>query len=126
MMAPVQPKPTKTASTGFRVVATALSLRPTGAALESDRGKGHPLAVTSDPILVVIVGPRETNHFPRAHSLVAAVYRIGEIAFLGVFHKHGKQRFGLDSAVKLDVAALHFLQPLVLVGGVRLRKNHHH
>src|SRR5580704_5386857 len=100
MMAPVQPKPTSTASTGLRVVAIS-SLRPAGTALESDRRKGHGLAVAGDPIRVVIVGARETNHLPCAHVLVAAIDGIRKIAFLGILQQHGKERFGVDSPLKL-------------------------
>src|SRR5271163_3245619 len=116
MMAPVQPKPTNTASTGLREVVIS-SLRPAGTALESDRGKGHRLAVASHPILVVIVRARESDHLPCGHILVAAVDWIGEIAFLGILQKHGEERFGVDSAFKLDIAALQSLQQFVLIGG---------
>src|SRR5580704_822334 len=121
MIAPVQPQPTNTASTGLRVVVIS-TLRPTGASLESDRGKGHRLAVAGYPIFVVIVGARETDHLPCTHILVAAVDWIGEITFLGILQKHGEERFGVDSAVELDVAALHSLQQLVLIRGGELCK----
>src|ERR1700722_19160651 len=67
IMAPVQPNPTSTASTGFRVVV--ISSLPTGSPLESDRGKGHRLAVARYPILVLIVGTRKPDHLPCAHIL---------------------------------------------------------
>src|SRR5450631_773196 len=123
MMAPVQPKPTNTASTGFRVVVIALTLRPSGATLESDGRKGHPLSMAIYPLLVVIVGSRKTNHLPCAHILVAAVYWVGKITFLGVLQKHGEEGFGVDAAVKLCVSALQFLQQFVLIGVGELRKS---
>src|SRR5580692_1138763 len=108
MMAPVQPKPTNTASTGLRVVAI-LSL-PARAALESDRGERYRLAVASYPILVVVVSPWKADHFPRAHVLVAAIDGIGKVALFGILQKHGKKRFGVDAAIELHIAALQSLQ----------------
>src|ERR1700722_13274312 len=119
MMAPVQPKPTSTASTGLRVVVI-LSLRPAGTAFEPDRGEGHPLAVPGYPIRIVVVGTRETNHLPGTHIFVAAIDRIREITFLGILQKHGEKRFGVGSAVELHVPALHCLQQLVLIGSGEL------
>src|ERR1700733_11415632 len=118
MMAPVQPNPTNTASTGLRVVAT--SSLPARAALESDRRKRHTLAVASYPIRIVIVSAWKTDHFPCAHILVAAVYWIGEVAFFGILQKHGEERFGVDSTVELHVAALQSLQQFVLIRGGEL------
>src|ERR1700722_19810412 len=118
MMAPVQPKPTNTASTGLRVVA--ISSLPSGAALESYRWKRHTLAVASYPILVVIVSPWKADHLPCAHILVAAIDGIGEIAFLGILQKHGEERFSVDSTVELHIAALQPFQQFVLIGGGEL------
>src|ERR1700723_102752 len=49
------------------------SLRPTGSALETDRGVGHRFAVTGDPLLIVVMSPRESDHLPGRHIPVAAV-----------------------------------------------------
>src|ERR1700677_1342074 len=106
MMAPVHPKPTNTASTGLRVVAMTLALRPAGTALESDRGVGHALSVVRHPFFIVVVGPRESNHLPGLHIFIATVDRIGEVAFLGVLQEHREEGLTVDTVIEFDLPAL--------------------
>src|SRR3984957_8065592 len=115
MMAPVHPKPTNTASTALRVVAMTLALRPAGTALESDRWGGHALSVARHPFFIIVVGPRESNHLPGPHVLIATVDRIGEVAFLGVLQEHREEGFTVDAVLELDLAAFEPLEHLVLI-----------
>src|SRR5580692_10684248 len=117
MMAPVQPKPTNTASTGFKVVAMILSLLPARTAFESDRGVGHAFSVVGHPFFIIVVGARKSNHLPGPHILIPAIDGIGEVALLGVLQEHGEERFTVDTAIELDRTALKPLEYLVLVLG---------
>src|SRR5580692_5920159 len=115
MMAPVHPKPTNTASTGLRVVAMILAFRPAGTALESDRGVGYALSVARHPLFIIVVGPGESNHLPGPHILIAAVDRIGEVAFLGVLQEHREEGLTVDTVIEFDLTAFETLEHLVLV-----------
>src|SRR5580700_10757144 len=99
-MAPVQPKPTSTASTGLRVVVIVLSLPPAGPAFEADGRIGDGLSMVSHPFLIIVVGAREADHLPCAHISIAAINRIGEITFLGVLQEHGKEGFTVDAIIE--------------------------
>src|SRR5271168_2239373 len=110
MIAPVQPKPTSTASTGLRVVVMILNLPPAGAAFEADSRVGDPLSVASHPFLVVVVGAREADHLPGSHIFVASINRIGKITFLGVLQEHCKEGFTVDPIIERNCAALETLQ----------------
>src|ERR1700693_94954 len=112
MMAPVHPKPTSTASTGLRVIAMGLSLRPAGTSFEADRGVRHALSVAGHPFLVIVVGARETNHLPPTPVFVAAVDRVGEVALLGVLPEHGEEGFLVDAIIGRNPAAFEPLQHL--------------
>src|ERR1700722_9614478 len=115
MMAPVHPKPTNTASTGLGVVAMTSALRPAGAALESDGGVGDALSMARHPFFIIVVGPRESNHLPGPHVLIAAVDRIGEVAFLGVLQEHCEEGLTVDTVIEFDLAAFEPLEHLVLI-----------
>src|ERR1700733_2975259 len=109
MIAPVQPKPTSTASTGLRVVAMISELPPAGTAFEADSRGGDALSVASHPFLVIVVGTREADHLPGAHIFIAAINRIGKITFLGVLQEHGKEGFAVDAIIESDCTALESL-----------------
>src|ERR1700722_4015972 len=109
MIAPVQPKPTSTASTGLRVVAMILDLPPAGTALKADSRVGDALSVASHPFLVIVVRAREADHLPGAHILIAAINRIGKIPLFGVLQEHGKEGFAVDATIESDCTALESL-----------------
>src|ERR1700727_1166644 len=106
MMAPVHPKPTNTASTGLRVVAMILALRPAGTAFESDRGVGHALSVARHPFFIIVVGSGESDHLPGPHIFIATVDRIREVTFLGVLQEHREEGLTVDTVIEFDLAAL--------------------
>src|SRR6202012_1683007 len=75
MMAPVHPMPTITTSTLSLMIA--ISAPPSG---HVDRRQWIGLVADTDPIEVI--GPHAgiSDHLPRPHILVAAIFGVGEIA----------------------------------------------
>src|ERR1700681_4596209 len=69
------------------------------------------------PFLVVVVGAWKTYHLPSGHIFIAAINRVGEIAFLGVLQEHVEEGFAVDAPVEFNLTALEPLQYSVLIIG---------
>src|ERR1700756_2043572 len=90
---PVHPNPTMTASLRgslraiwslfkkFRAAGAALnksSLRPVRMIVDADNRQSDALVVTVDPIAIIVMRARKSDHLPGGQIFVAAVDRIGK------------------------------------------------
>ena len=52
--------------------------------IDADRRQRDALIVPVDPVAIVVMRARKTDHLPRRHVLVAAIDRVGKKAILRV------------------------------------------
>src|ERR1035437_8391578 len=96
MIAPVQPNPTSTASTGGFLISAMSYPRFGTIPGHANRTQRILFTVAAYPVRKVGAGTRKTDHLPGTHVPVAAVNRIGEITFLGVLQQPHKECLSCD------------------------------
>src|SRR5215472_10187450 len=99
MIAPVQPKPTITASTGvLRIVIASILDRPSGATPDTHRRKWIGATVSQDVGPLIVACARKANHFPGGKVAISTVERVGEIALHHVLQQELEPGFTIDIA----------------------------
>jgi hypothetical protein len=68
---------------------------------DANRRQSDPLIVAIDPVAIVVVRARETDHLPRRQVLVAAIDRIGKKTGLSVLEDLLEESLGVET-VKLE------------------------
>src|SRR5450759_3290865 len=112
IIAPVQPNPTSTASTGGILIAAMLCPRLYNTSSQAHRPERIALSVTGNPVGKVGAGTGKADHLPSSHILVSAVDRICEVAFLGILQQPHEEGLACD-IVECNVTTFHVLQHLV-------------
>ena len=68
---------------------------------DADNRQGDAFVVTIDPVAVIVMCARKSNHLPRRQIFVAAIDRIGKKAISRVGEDLDEELFAID-AVKLE------------------------
>ena len=88
---------------------------------DADCRQRNAFIVTVDPVAIIIVRPRESDHLPRGHIFVAAVNRVGEEAVPGVRENEREEALAVE-AIELERAVLQTRDDLVLLVVGEIRK----
>jgi hypothetical protein len=90
------------------------SLRPVRMIVDTDNRQRDGLVVAIDPVAIVVMRTRKSDHLPGGHIFVAAIDRIGKKAALRVLEDLGEEGFAVV-AVELERSVLKPLDHVVLL-----------
>src|ERR1700733_4176147 len=90
-------------------------------AADRDRSVGIAAARLIDPVGKISPGAGKADPFPRSHSPIPTVQRVGEIAFFGIGQKL-REEHSRRHGSKSGFALLHCSEKAILIGGRELRE----